>query len=454
MHIVHTLADFIVSSDPVARQAQLRASCRLLVTDLIAAAGAGIDSALAISTWRAAQACHGRGDIPIWFRGMNASVLGAAVANSAAASALDLDDGHRGAAGHPGAGIIPAALAVAQAVGASDDEVFNAIIVGYDVALRIATARPFPSVDSWASGRWVGYGVAAAAARLMRLNAAQTAHALAIAGAEGPIGIKSGSSKYQGSSVKEQIPAAVAAGITAAYRARFGATGPLDILNHEEKYTSAVLLDQLGIHWWLQDCYVKPYACCRYMHAAIDAIIALRDFDRPVLSLEIETFARGLGLNNEKAPVTLEGAQYSYYFSCALAAIYGEQALQPVNPESLKDPVVLDLSSRISLRAHGDFSASFPATTPCRVLLDQGREVEVATVIFPLGDVANPMSFEQVVAKFIRITKRNIVDERQQALVSALTSLPAHGFAPLLRTLCESLSVFAVQPPEDNDETC
>ena len=55
------------------------------------------------------------------------SVAGAAMANAAAASALDIDDGHRGAAGHAGAGIIPAAFAVGQALDASDAHILSLI---------------------------------------------------------------------------------------------------------------------------------------------------------------------------------------------------------------------------------------------------------------------------------------------------------------------------------------
>ncbi|WP_348640089.1 MmgE/PrpD family protein, partial [Mesorhizobium sp. M4B.F.Ca.ET.190.01.1.1] len=105
---------------------------------------------------------YGEGLISIWVTEDRSSVVGAAMANSAAASALDIDDGHRGAAGHAGAGVIPAALAVAQAVDASVSETMVAIALGYEIALRIASSRPVAAIDTYATGRWVGYGAAAA----------------------------------------------------------------------------------------------------------------------------------------------------------------------------------------------------------------------------------------------------------------------------------------------------
>jgi len=235
--------------------------------------------------------------------------------------------------------------------------------------------------------------------------------------------------------VKEAIPAAVVAGLTGAYRAKAGATGPLDLLDREELFARSILTDQLGMHWWLEDCYLKPYACCRYMHAAIDAIAALRRDGSPVVSLRVDTFQRGTELANERAPRTLEGAQYSYYFCCALAALHGPEALQPIDPRYLNDPQVLDLSARIELVAHEDFVGSFPAETPCRVILDQGDALERCTVQFPLGDVANPMSQEQVEAKFRQISAENVTAERQDSILSALDDLTAAGFRPLFAAL-------------------
>ena len=92
----------------------------LLVIDLLAASAAGFDGALATAARSAAKGIFGAGPAGVWLTDDKLSIAGAAMANAAAASALDIDDGHRGAAGHPGAGIIPAAFAVGQALGSSD----------------------------------------------------------------------------------------------------------------------------------------------------------------------------------------------------------------------------------------------------------------------------------------------------------------------------------------------
>ena len=435
MHVIDELAAFAAGHAEGNIGPKTRDACSLLVMDLMAAVAAGFGSDLAQSTRAAADEAFGPGPSGVWLTGRKLSITGAAMVNAAAASALDIDDGHRGAAGHPGAGIIPAVLAVAQAIGSTDDRIFDALALGYDVGLRVATSRPTPTIETYFSCRWLTYGVAAATGRLLGLDPARMAHALAIAGAESPIVYPSATSRYQGSSVKEGIPPAVVVGVTGAFRARAGATGPRDLLDRDDRFTRSVVTGGLGERWWLEDCYLKPYACCRYMHAAIDAISVLRKPGVPIIGLRIETFARSLGLANERAPTTLEGAQYSFYFSCALAALHGATALQPVDPVMLRDAEVLGLAARIELAAHEDFVGAFPEATPCRVIMDQGDGPEVMTVHFPLGDVANPMSRAQVRDKFRLIGCSSVDAVWQHRILDALEELTSHGFRPLLEAL-------------------
>ncbi|MFB9264771.1 MmgE/PrpD family protein [Bradyrhizobium erythrophlei] len=435
MQAITELANFSSSYPANALPAATGRTISLLILDLIGATAAGLRSPLADAVRKSALEAYGEGHTSIWLTDKRSSVVGAAMANSAAASALDIDDGHRGSGGHPGAGVIPAALAVAQAVDASVSETMAAIALGYEIGLRIASSRPFETLDTYASGRWVGYGAAAAACRLLGLNATKTAHALAIAGSEAPIVFLSATSKFEGSMVKEAIPPAVVTGVTAAYRARAGATGPLDLLDDNDRFTRELLTGNLGSSWEVQKCYLKPYACCRYMHAAIDAILAMRRGGEEIRKLRIETFQQTMRLANERAPSTLEGGQYSFYFNCALAALYGREALQPVQLKRLTDARVLDLAARIELEPSPDFAAAFPVGTPARVVMDQGKGPEEMIVLHPLGDVANPLSTDQVVEKFKNITRENVHPQWQDEILSAIASLDTIGFLPLLAAL-------------------
>ncbi|MER8874674.1 MmgE/PrpD family protein [Mesorhizobium sp. M0814] len=435
MGAITELANFVSGYPACALPAATRRTISLLMLDLIGATAAGLRSPLANAARKSALEAYGEGPISIWLTDNSSSVVGAAMANSAAASALDIDDGHRGAGGHAGAGVIPAALAVAQAVGASDSETMVAIALGYEIALRVASSRPVETIDTYASGRWAGYGAAAAACRLLGVSATETAHALAITGSEGPIVFLTASSKFDGNTIKEGIPPAVVAGVTAAYRARAAATGPLGLLDDNDRFTRQLLTGNLGSSWEIEKCYLKPYACCRYIHAAIDAILAMRRDGEELRKLRIETFPQAMRLANERAPSTLEGGQYSFYFSCAVAALYGREALQPFQTERLADARVLDLAARIDLEPSPDFASAFPVGTPARVVIDQGIGPEEMIVLHPLGDVANPLSTDQVVEKFKNISRENVHPRWQDEILSAIGNLETAGFLPLLSAL-------------------
>ncbi|MER9534239.1 MmgE/PrpD family protein, partial [Mesorhizobium sp. M0309] len=224
-------------------------------------------------------------------------------------------------------------------------------------------------------------------------------------------------------------------GVTAAYRARAAATGPLDLLDDNDRFTHDLLTDNLGSSWEVEKCYLKPYACCRYIHAAIDAILAMRRDGHDIRKIRVETFPQAMRLANERAPSTLEGGQYSFYFSCALAALYGREALQPVQLDRLTDPPVLDLAARIELESSSDFASAFPAGTPARVVVDQGKGAEEMIVRHPLGDVENPLSNDQVTQKFKNISRENIHPEWQDQILAAIAGLEAAGFLPLVAAL-------------------
>jgi 2-methylcitrate dehydratase PrpD len=333
---------------------------------------------------------------------------GAAFANASAASALDLDDGHRGAGGHPGASIIPACIAVGEAVECTTERLFAAVTLGYEVAVRVSAARDFTRQDTLSTGRWCGYGAAAAAAYLLGLNPSQTAEAMAIAGVAAPGLSASGYSRRMGNSVKEGIPWATATGLMAADLAREGYIGPTDILDHPDYYDSSAILDGLGESFAIERIYFKPYACCRWIHAAIDAVLSLKEETTwdpmKVDCIEIHTFARALRLSNEVEPSSLEGAQYSLPFCLAVAAIDGQQSLLPMEQALLAREDIRALSARVLMSVDPKLDKLFPAQAPARVcIVEGGRRLE-REVLFALGDPDNPFGRSRLLKKFEVLT--------------------------------------------------
>jgi 2-methylcitrate dehydratase PrpD len=422
------LAEYVRDTAAGAPDAAVARAAANVLIDLIGCAAAGYPTPAAQAARNTVQRLYAAGPTPLWFTGDKRRPEGAAMANSTAASALDLDDGHRQAGGHPGAAIVPAVLAAAPAAGANGRDVVAALRVGYEVAVRVAGARDFSRLDTLSTGRWCAYGVAAAAGLLVRDTPQVLATAFAIAGVLSPGLSAAGYSTLMGNQVKEGIPWAVMTGLTALELARQGITGPLDILDHPDYFDAAAITAGLGTGSALATVYFKPYACCRWIHAAIDAVVELVAGGAltpgGIRTVDVYTFERALRLNNSADPDTLEGAQYSLPFCLALAACEGVEALLPLSPEWLHRPEITALAARVHLHVDPTLDARFPAEAGARVCLETAAGRVEKTVRHPLGDPANPMDRMRLTTKFRRLAAGVMAPEDQDRLLATVERLP------------------------------
>ena len=447
MHATRVLAEYVhgLRADalpPHARDGALR--CLL---DLLTAAVAGYSTPAAHGMRRAACALYGQGRAPVWFSTHCLNSAGAALSNSAAASALDLDDGNRPARGHPGAAVIPVALAVAAEVGASADDVLTAIVAGYEVGVRVATARnEAKATVSCQSGRWTGYAAVAAAASLRGTPPAQLSQAFAMAGVMAPNQEANGSSGYSrltGNDVKEGIAWSAAGGIAALHMAEAGLTGPEDILDHESHFSSRHLLEGLGVRPLICDTYFKPYSCCRYNHAAIDAFVAVVAQQglaaQDIVAVDVHTFGWALKLGNKTEPQNLVDVQYSIPYCIGVAAVMGAEALLPVDNDALNRADVAAFAHQVKLHEDVAMSARFPGETLARVVVTTRRGRFESPVTTPRGEASNPMSMQDLQKKFRAATRKIIGKEQQQSLLLAVEKLAAGELEPLLKRLAQPL---------------
>ena len=437
MTVAHTLAAFACETTrlaPATRAAAVRA-----VFDLIAAAIAGSRTGGGIAALKAAPVAWGAGPAACWFSDVRLSIPGAAFVNAAFASMLDLDDGHRAASGHPGAAVIPAVLATAEAHGADAERVLAAIAIGYEIGVRIAGARDVDTLHTFDSGLWCGQGAAAAAGWLRGLDATRIANAIAIAGTTAPGQTATAYTKLMGNNVKEGIPFATALGLVAVELAAAGFTGPVDFLDEEARYERSVLSADLGARWLIETAYFKPYGCCRWAHAAIDALLQLMQQERlganDIKGVHVETFTQALSLNNDLAPPTLEAAQYSVPFCLAAAAIHGAEALLPLEEPLLRDPAVLAFAPRVTLSIAPDLDPMFPRSVPARLTVTTARGTHRQSVLAPRGEPVNPLNDGDLLAKFSTIARRQLAPAHESALLQAIDAFRAGDLAPLLGAL-------------------
>ncbi|MDD2179213.1 MmgE/PrpD family protein [Acidovorax sp. D2M1] len=410
------------------------AVCRC-VLDAIASAAAALDQPGVQAAQQAAPVLHGAGGVPLWFTGRTASVGGALLANSAATAALDLDDGYRMARGHPGAAVIPTALALAQALPhATAGDLMAAVVAGYEVGVRLAAAR-----TSYApSGAWSGFAVAATAGRLLGTHAETLAQALAIAAQTAPA--LPALAGLAGSDVKEGIPAGAASGWAALQLALAGSSGPTAVLDDARLFNAPAALHGLRSTPLIEGTYFKPFGCCRHIHAPLQALLQLQaqhSFDASdVDGIEVYTYQATFSLSNRPRPDSLVEAQYSVPYCMALCLLHGADALVPLRAAHLADAQVGRLAQRTVVRHDATIEPLFPARSPARVAvaLADGSRLE-SSLTDPRGDPDRPLSTAELERKLRVATRATLPPARQQALIDAVARLHAGDVRPLLAAL-------------------
>lgn len=442
--LTRVLADHAASIDVERLPSVVSETARRCVLDLMSAAIAGSGSPAPSAIRRVAGHLHGTGNAVLWFCSQHASLHAALLHNGAAASALDLDDGSRAARGHPGSSVIPAVLTLAGMTPAvSQFDILSAIIAGYDVGVRIAAAQKIEAIRTRQTGRWAALASAAAIGRLLRVPAQTIAQALAIAGVLAPNQRANGSSGYSrdtGNLVKEGIAFSAATGVQSLFLAMEGFTGPIDLLDHPDFYDGDRIVGGLGRSFEIMGTYFKPYACCRYIHPALDALVAMTRQTRlsapDVASIRVETFGFALRLGNSLDPQNLVDLQYSLPYCLAVLMSNGEQALLPIDEGLLHRPDIQRLAQKVELIEDREAEARFPIETLARLTVTtrSGRRL-VSELTAPRGDPARPMDWQALENKFRAVSRRNWASRDQDRMITAISELGQGRHCELLQML-------------------
>ncbi len=378
----------------------------------------------------------------------------AALANGISAHALELDDVNNEASLHPGVVIFPVAFALCEKLELDARRFCEAVVAGYEVDVRIGKgAMP---VHHYArgfhpTGTCGAFGAAAAAARLMGLDASQTINALGIAGSQ-----CAGSMEYltRGVWSKRFNPGwAAHAGIIAAGLAREGFTGPDTIIEgkygflhgHSDAPEPQRVLEGLGDSYEILRTSIKPHACCRYMQSPIDGVLKIvreqqlkpEDVDQ----VEVGMLKAGYGLAAEPIdaklnPVGMVDAQFSMPFGAAAAILYGRVSLDQFSPEHLASTSLKELMKRVRCVQDPELDKEFPRKWPARVSISTrgGRRFE-AFVEYPKGDPENPLSWDEMIEKFHSLASAVYTDSHREEIVNKIRKMDKERIGSLTTLL-------------------
>ena len=315
-----------------------------------------------------ASDAHGGTAATALYDGRPLSVPGAAWANGVLANVLDYDDGHRITKGHPGAMVIPAALATAESVGATATQFLEAVLVGYEVAIRAGILLHEREAQYHASAAWGSLGVAVATARLLGLDATKLRHAVGIAEYHAPIALMP-RAVADPAMTKDTCGWGGLIGTSAAMLAGRGFTG----LDSEFMLTSGDL--ELGERWEVLELYLKHYPCCRWSQQGIDAALRLRPDPASIESVVVRTFAAA-DLLSRRRPTNTEEMQYSLVWPVATALAHGRFGVEEVLG-GFDDPLVARIAERVRIEVDPALTDAFPARrlTDLEVVSSDGTSV-------------------------------------------------------------------------------
>ena len=185
--------------------------------------------------------------------------------------------------------------------------------------------------------------------------------------------------------------------------------------------------------------YFKPYACCRHIHAPVDAFAELLRLHslsaKDIVAVEIHTYSGTFNLSNACAPRDLVEAQYSVPYCIGVCAVRGASGLLPLDPADLGDAGVLEVAGKVSLHRDPDLEAQFPARSPARVEVTTARGRIESPVTMPRGDPDDPLSWAELEAKFTAATRNTLTPTQQHKLTDAIDRLKHGDLGPLRAAL-------------------
>jgi 2-methylcitrate dehydratase PrpD len=444
------LGRFVASTDLSVIPADAWHQAKLCILDTIGCMVLGAQTPDVEPILAAERAASDRHEAHVYGSRIRLSAAAAARVNGYLGDIFELND-LIGA--HASIASVTTGLAVAEAEGCSGAQLLKAVICGIETTSRIHAAfrtdlKPYPDIGNAYVGFINTLGSAAVAASLLDLNALETSEALAVAGALA--GWCPAEAIFRdGGTVKPLLfggwPASV--GILGARYAQRGLSGPGRLLEGELGFFRAVALrfDAEAIRspgkWFVAEPRRKIHACCGYIHPAIDLVVKLRQekgkeiFRGTEIRIAmnptiIPAVAKG------RPPATPNEARFHAGYCVALAAA-GADIVLPTHStayaEFLADPAIREFMNSVRTVSQ----PAFKHYQECAVELvaADGTVVAHASGSTPKGSPGNPLSDEEVVAKFRRSTSGQVIGgPATEAYVARVLSLESETTCRWLAT--------------------
>jgi 2-methylcitrate dehydratase PrpD len=342
-----------------------------------------------------------------WLAAEGGGISRMAMRLGALSNILEMDSMHRASAIHAGTVVVPAALAVGQALGSDGRRVLTAILKGCEAAYRIGRAVGPAHYRTYQNTATVGpFGAAVAAGLLMELSASEMVHALGNAGSQ-----SGGFWEFlSDGALTKQLHAGGSAerGVAAAQLAQRGFTGPARILEGDRAFFHAscpdgdpdAVLRSPDAPWELWDNSYKPWPSPRHTHPTIDAALELAGLieGRSIRGVEVDTYQTALDLCDEPSPTNEHQARFSLRHCAVIALLDGRVSFASFEDAAIRRAA--GLVGRTTVRAAEPFRSAYPRAWGAEICVTlENGEGHVRRREHAKGDPEAPMSPAEMTAK-------------------------------------------------------
>ncbi len=442
---VTALAEAVAAFDPATLSDDVIRQTKLLVLDTLgcAIAAEGVDSVDHVR--HVAQSLGGAPQATLIGCDAKSSVLNAILVNGAMVRVLDLNDyniiegknGEPAMGGHPSDNI-PVALAVGEMHGTTGREVIAAVVLAYEIFAR---AKDIITQRGQFDGSSVsGIAVPAMAGFLMGMGPGPLAHGIAFGAARcmAPPLMRRG----QISSGKSLANALIAqSGVLSVLLAAQGATGPLEVLDHElgvrrmfvDDADLSILTKPFDGADAIMANHIKAYPCVATGQAAVAAALELHDKVKgntgAIVGIDIimadYAYVRGQQTDPGRSnPQSHAAADHCFPFTVAVAMTDGEMTPRQYENERWLDPEICKLMACTTMGNDQGLNEKAPYAFPCRVevTMEDGAK-HAAEVPYPPGYSKGRLSRGEVIDKFEAFTAPKIGDARRESIKALVLRL-------------------------------
>ena len=393
---------------------------KLRVLDVIGLALAGAETDFGRSTRAAAVAMSPSGPCRVFGTGDRLGVTAAALVNGALPQALEYDDTHIESIVHMSSPAVAAALALSEIGPVSGRDLIAAIAVGNEISCRVGSvsAGQFHRRGFHPTGLFAPFGVSYLAGKLLGLDADQMMRAAGICGSFAAGLVECWVDGTQSKFVHSGW--AAESGMTAAFLARAGMTGPSQVFegrfglfashlqDPEAPRNFARITDALGTRWDSRNSSFKPFPAAHVLHPYIDAVLrlrkqhALRPADVEHIDCPVAAFIVPIVCEptvEKCAPASDSHGRVSLQYTLAEALYFGELGRRAYRTDSLTNPEILALARRVRYEVDPEFPGPGRFKGVVRITLTDGRSL-IEVEEYTRGSAENPMSFAELRAKF------------------------------------------------------